>query len=191
MNCLYSVNAPLSGSFHLSIPCWVELMPSSRSLGCTRGLSYVGVLLWRSVAMQEWQHPAEDLWSLHLAGKVAPAAAQRVIPRCPLVSEMSTEPTHAAALLAGGLDDAAWSAWMMLNGSAWHHCRRASFWLCPAQLWRLWLHQPMICHRLIPRGTLPSSLWTCPVSTGPDPDPGCGLTSQHDLRPASSPPTCW
>lgn len=46
----------------------------------------------------------EDLWSLHLTGKVAPAAVQRVIPRCPLIPEMSMEPTHAAALLAGGMD---------------------------------------------------------------------------------------
>ena len=105
-NCLYSVNAPLSGSFHLSIPRWVELMLSGRSLGCTRGLSHVGALRWRSMAVQEWQHPVEDLCSLHLAGKVVPAVVQRVVPRCPPVSEISMESTHAAALLAGGMDDA-------------------------------------------------------------------------------------
>ena len=92
------------------------------------------------MAVQEWQQPVEDLWSLHLAAKVVPAVVQRVVPRCPPVSEISVESTHAAALLAGGMDDAAWSTWMMLNGSAWHHCRRAGLWVCPAQLWSLWLH---------------------------------------------------
>lgn len=134
-NCLYSVNALLRRSFHLSIPRRVELLPSRGSLGCTRGLGHVGVLRWRSVDVQEWQHSGEDLWSLHLAGKVAPAAAQRVIPRRPLIPEMSMEPTHAAALLAGGMDDVAWSTWTMPNASVWHHCRRAGLWLCPAQLW--------------------------------------------------------
>lgn len=135
-NYLYSVNALLSGSFHLSIPRWVELMPRGRSLDCTGDLSHVGALCWRSMAVQEWQHPA-DLWCLHLAGEVAPAMAQRVVLRCPPVSEMSMELNHAAVLLTGGMDGAAWSTWKMLNGSVWHHSRRASLRLCPAQLWSL------------------------------------------------------
>lgn len=76
-------------------------MPSGRNLGCTCGLSHVRPLRWRCVAVQEWQHPAEDLWSLHLEGKVASVVAQSY-------SEVSTEPTQAAAVLSRGMDDAEW-----------------------------------------------------------------------------------
>lgn len=53
-----------------------------------------------SVVLEKHGHAgmAEDLWSLRLAGKADPAAAQGVIPRSPLISKMSMEPNHAAAL---------------------------------------------------------------------------------------------
>lgn len=146
-SCIYSVSALLRGSFHLNIPSWVELMPSGRSLGCTCGLSHVRPLRWRCVAVQEWQHPAEDLWSLHLAGKVASVVAQRVILRCP---------QNQLRLLPCWL-----GSWMMLSGLVWHHCRRPCLWPCSA----VEPLAPSPTCRLIPRVTLPSSLWTCPCLT--------------------------
>lgn len=46
---------------------------------------------------------------------------------------------------------------------------------------------PSLNHGLIPRVTLPSSLWTCAVAPGLI-LPNCVLVSQHDLRDAPSHP---